>query len=30
VPSLTLASHALELMKSPPAEFDPVLKLDRK
>jgi adenylate cyclase len=30
VPSLTLASRALELMKSPPAEFDPVLKLDSK
>jgi adenylate cyclase len=30
VPSSTLASRALELMKSPPAEFDPVLKLDSK
>jgi adenylate cyclase len=30
VPSLTLASRALELMRSPPAEFDPVLKLDSK
>jgi hypothetical protein len=30
VPSLTLASRALELLKSPPAEFDPVLKLDSK
>jgi hypothetical protein len=30
IPSLTLASRALEFLKSPPAQFDPVLRLDSK